>query len=569
MGAAAQISLVAVTPLILLPLLVLEIAEDSGAIASRVIVVSMVVCGLTTLLSTVRIGPLRSNNLYIAVMDPMSIPFCILALDGGGLATLAVLVVVAGLFQILVGMRLANLRKIITPTFTATILILACISVAPVFLGAIDTVSGARFPLAVPVCMAVSAAAIYLIGRLAPKPVQSWAALLGLVVGTIAAIAYGIYDLDRVREAAWVGLPTAGWDILGSGVDRSPFDSTFFSLLLSFLVLSLVLVVRTSTSSLIAQLSSQRDAQVLDFREVQRANSRIGMGSVLSGVGGSMPLSYSPVGTSALLQTGCDARQLGTLMGGFFLLVALCPKFQALMIAIPRALIGVYLIFILLPLATRVVSAPSRAVRDLRIHAMMTIPIAVGLVFELELIPFPSGAGWSAVSQNGLTAGTVVLLALAFTQRLVASRRSIDTELNPADVARIPADVAKIKDFVAGLAPKRPWSEATRRNLEAVAEEAFLILTQRDESQDPGTSRRLRLTATVTNTSVELEFLCAPTSAQNLEERIALLEEPEAEGLEAIIERDAPLRLLSHYAASVSHRQYRQAEIVTAVVAVD
>ena len=63
-----------------------------------------------------------------------------------------------------------------------------------------------------------------------------------------------------------------------------------------------------------------------------------------------------------------------------------------------------------------------------------------------------------------------------------------------------------------------------------------------------------------------LEFLSAPSEGQNLEERIALLAEPEAETMETTIERDAALRLLRHYASDVSHRQYLEAEILTAVV---
>ncbi len=45
-----------------------------------------------------------------------------------------------------------------------------------------------------------------------------------------------------------------------------------------------------------------------------------------------------------------------------------------------------------------------------------------------------------------------------------------------------------------------------------------------------------------------------------------LLSESEASDLEAVVERDAALRLLNHYATSVTHRQYQDVEIITAVV---
>ena len=522
---------------------------------------SLIACALITLLSIIRTGPFRSKNLYIAVIDPMSVPFCILAIDGGGLTTLAVLVVITGLLQILVGMRLSSLRRIISPSFTTTIVLLACISVVPVFVRAIDDVSGARFAFAVPACVLIMATTSYLVARLAPSSLRPWAAPAGLAVGTVTAIVYDIYRLDIVREAAWIGLPTVGWNVLGAGIEDSLFNGTFFSLLLSFLILSLVLLVRTNTVSLIAQYASKQQTKSLDLREVQRANSRLGLGSVLSGLGGSMPLSYSPVGTSALLQTGCDYRQLGGLIGSFFLFVAFCPKFQALMIAIPRPLIGVYFIVILLPLLAKIAAIRIHASKGLRSHATMSIPVVVCLLVEFGLVPFPDGAPWDAVSRNGLTTGGIVLLILALTRSLTTNRRSINVELTMESTA-------KVRDFVTTLSTEHSWSSDTQRSLEAVAEEALLILSQHNESTELGKGRRIRVVATIAGSGVELEFVSASTDAENLEERIALLKEPEAGMLDTVVERDASLRLLRHYAASVSHRQYHDVEIITVAMVI-
>ena len=54
-------------------------------------------------------------------------------------------------------------------------------------------------------------------------------------------------------------------------------------------------------------------------------------------------------------------------------------------------------------------------------------------------------------------------------------------------------------------------------------------------------------------------------SAENVEDRIALPTAPALEEveLERAVERDTALRLLRHYAASVTHRQYYDIEVVT------
>ena len=115
MATAVQFVLILVPRMILLPLLVVTVVGGRSALESRVVLASLVVCSLLTLLMTVGSGRLRTDNLYVTNVDAVSLPFCILALRDGGTGTLAALVVVTGLFQILVGMRLSGLRRLITP----------------------------------------------------------------------------------------------------------------------------------------------------------------------------------------------------------------------------------------------------------------------------------------------------------------------------------------------------------------------------------------------------------------------------------------------------------------------
>jgi len=94
------------------------------------------------------------------------------------------------------------------------------------------------------------------------------------------------------------------------------------------------------------------------------------------------------------------------------------------------------------------------------------------------------------------------------------------------------------------------------------------VISEQSPSALAGLRRWAQVTLGINGSRATLEFVCAPSGGQNLEERIALLAEPEAETVETIIERDAAVRLLRHYASDVGHRQYLEAEILTAVVAV-
>ena len=542
-GTAAQVSIQSAARVVLLPLLVVELAGDADA--SWVIVASLVVCAAVTAASMMRVGPLRSTNLYVAVADPMSIPFCVLALEFGGAVTLVVLVVVTGMSQIAAGFWLSSLRRFITPGFSITLVVLACISVLPVFARAIDAPAGARWAGAVPVCMALTAAVIYAMNRLKSPVLKPWAPPAGLAVGAAAALAYGIYDVDLVADAAWIGLPASGWIPTGS------IDLLAVAMLVpSFVILSLVQVARANSSSLMTQLVSGR--LVLDFREVQRANARIGAGSVLAGIGGTIPLGYSPAGPAALLQTGGDSRRIRAPLLALFVAVAASPKLQAALIAVPRALIVVYFVSVLVILVAKLV--PVSPFKGRGTPAVMWVPIGAGVVFEVAGAALGDARGLDAV--NGLTAGSIVLIALTARRALRTKRHRVDLPL-----AAFSAD--EIKEFVSSLPVD---SEDLKDRLTAASEEALMVLIQSDvHSYDP--NRQVRLTVTLQGANIEAEFVAAPSGAQNLQERIMLLSEPEARDLEAVVERDAALRLLNHYATSVTHRQYRDVEVITAVVA--
>jgi len=522
---------------------VVELAD--GRNASRIIVVSLVVCTAVITASMMRAGPLRSTSLYVAVVDPMSVPFCVLALEFGGVTTLAVLVVVTGVLQIAAGWWLASLRRFITPGFSITIVILACISVLPVFLRAVDAPEGSRWTGALPVCMALMAAVTYTMHRLGSAVLKPWAPPVGLAAGAAAAVGFGIYEVDLVVEAAWVGLPASGWIPSGS-IDVMAVAT----LAPSFVILSLVHVARANASSLFTQLASGR--LVLDFREVQRANARIGVGSVVAGVGGAVPLGYSPAGPAALVQTGGDPRRVGAALLAVFVAVAASPKLQAVLIAVPRGLAVVYFVFVLLLMLTKLV--PVASIKRRGVSVVMWPPIGVGVVFEAASVVLRDEVSFDAV--NGLAAGSVVLVAVTALRALRTRRFSVDLPL-----ASFSAE--EIREFVSSLPVD---NDELKDKLTAVSEEALMVLIQSDvRSYDP--NRQVRLTMTLHGATVEAEFVAAPSGAQNLQERTMLLSEPEARDLEAVIERDAALRLLNHFAASVTHRQYHDVEVITATVA--
>ncbi|MCY4630781.1 MAG: hypothetical protein OXE75_07845, partial [bacterium] len=293
--AATQLLLLLVPRMILLPLLVVQVADGGSALESRIVVASIVVSGLLILLMAVGPGRLRTENLYLPTVDPISVPFCILALTDGSVGTLAALVVVTGLFQFVVGMRLSRLRRFITPAVSGTLVILSIISLIPVLVGNFGERAEGTGRLGTLLCVLVALAIMVLVNARGRGLLKLWAAPIGMAAGVVVAMIFGIYDFDRVRDAAWFGFPGGHWGLFGTSAAGDVFGAAFFTLLPSFLILGLVVLIRTNTSSILTQFVSWRRLLSIDFREVQRTNARLGAGSIASGLVGSLPLSSTPL----------------------------------------------------------------------------------------------------------------------------------------------------------------------------------------------------------------------------------------------------------------------------------
>ncbi len=553
-GIAGQLSLLMVVPLAILPALVAQLAGETDAVAARAVVASMVVCGATTLLLTVRLGRLRSDSMYVATVDLVSLPFCILALASGGPATMAALVVVSGLFQIVIGLRLSYLRRVVTPQVRGTVLILAFAALVPVLADAGSALE-ARLDWFVPISVLLTVAIIAAIVLWAPRSWRIWVPAAGVGAGLVGAVAVGAYDFDLVADADWVGLAeigsSPGWDI---------DYETFVSMLPSFLIVSFAILVRSQGVASNTRLVSWRTPRALDFREVQRANWRTGVGTIVSGVAGSLPVTIAGVGPAFINQTRCASRRVGIVAGCFFLAAAFVPKLWAVAVAIPRPILGAFVIVALVPLVLRIVISSVQRLRSARDAVVVVVPLAVGLSVEFGVLSLPQGVVWDAVSQNGLTAGSLVLVVTTVANSLIGRRGSLVVGLSAQSTA-------ELREFVRTHATRRGCDPGSVARLEAAAEEALAVVSERSPSV-PSERRWAQTTLGITGTRAVLEFVCAPSGAQNLEERIALLAEPEAETMETEIGRDAAVRLLRHYSNEVSHRQYLEAEILTAVVTV-
>ena len=564
LGLGVQSALLTVTPVVLFPLILAQSVGASDAFADWAVFAMLVVCGAAIVVLSCRLGPVGSGMIVVPYPAPNLLPFCILALQQGGTDTLAGLLVAYGAFQIVVSLRLALLRRLVTPAISGAILILLMLSLVPVVFRGLGDAPADAPAYAGPLCiLATSAVTLGLLIR-GSNNWRVWASIIGIVAGSAVAVTTGIYDFGPATAAPAMGLPLDGWPGLSL-----PFDSAFWSLLPLFLFLSVVSVLQGNSIVLATQRLSWRSPRAMDYRRVQGANIGTGLFNLMGGLAAVMPLAIGPRGASFVQQTGCASRYIGVITGILLVVAAFFPKVWSLLLGIPAPVVAVYILILVAPLIVEGMKLIIQDAPDYRVSLVVGLAIVVGLGLQAGLVSLPVAEVWESALQKALTGGGIVLLMLtAFAEFRRRRREHLQVNMH---VDELP----KLNQFIEQFSSRRGWNEQMTARLQAVAEETLYILLEGREgalrqAQEDERPRRLVVDAASVGSTAEIEFKSVAGSDENLEDRMSLLSqqmpvgsELELPALETLVERDAALRLLRHYATSVSHTQYFDVEIIT------
>ena len=548
-GLGVQLAALVLPGAVLIPTIVFRGAGQTEDILLWAVFASVVVAGAATALQALRVGRFGAGYLIATGASGAAIAVSIAALEAGGPALLATLVLAMALLQFAFSARLALFRRILTPTVTGTIIMLTPVTVMPVIFGELNNVPEGTAPAAGPLSAATTLAVVVGISLKARGAMRLWAPIVGVAAGSLVAAAFGLYDTGRIASAPWIGFPSPVWP----GIDLE-FGPAFWALLPAFLFITVVCTIQTVSGAVGVQSVSWGRPRAVDFRAVQGAVATDSTGNLLSALAGTMPVGIRPTGTSIVELTGIGARTIGVASGAVFVALAFLPKALAVVLAIPGPVTAT---FITIMMATIFIVGVKVIVQDgidYRKGTIVGIAFWVGVGFENGVV-FPDffATLTGGVPLNGMIAGGVLaIVATLFTELTKPRSRKVEVAFNRAALR-------ETREFVAGFAAHSGWDEAMAARLEAVSEETLLTLLAQDEEAPDATPRRLLVVARREDGGATLEFVAAP-GEENLQDRIALLSET---GAGEVLEREVSLRLLRHLASSVRHQQYHDTDVVT------
>ena len=553
LGAGVQAAAIIVAPVVLTVVIVARIADQPDSYISWGVFAALLVSGITTTLQAVRVGRVGAGHVLIMGTSGAFIAVCAAALTEAGPSTMASLIVVSSLFQFLIAARLSLLRRIFTPVVSGTVIMLIAATVMPVIFDTLYQVPEGVTSAAAPVSAGVTILIVVGLVLRGPPTWRLWSPIIGIAVGSAVGAPFGLYNVEEIADASWVGAPVGSWP----GLDVTP-GSEFWALLPAFIVVTLVGAIETVGDGVAIQRVSQRKPRATDYRVVQGALNADGVGKFLSGFAGTLP--STPYGTSVAMAevTGVSARRVGVIIGVIFVAVAFFPKFTAVLIAIPAPVAAGFLTILIGLLFVQGMRVIIQDGVDHRKAVLVGMSFWLGTGFQNGWI-FPEllGEGFLGILLgNGMTAGAMIAVIMMVFLELTSPRRK---RLRVAlDIESLP----KLNDFLEEFATKAGWDSESMQRLRLVGEETLTsLLSAEGDDVDRDKPHSLSVSARATGEGAELEFV-STVGEENLEDRLAYV----GESVEIADTREISFRLLRHYASSLRHQKYHGMDIVTVQV---
>ncbi len=501
---------------------------------------ALVISGITTAIQARPIGPFGASHILFMGTSGAFIAVSIAALLAGGLPLLGSLVFASGLIQFLLAWRLSWFKQIINPTVGGTVICLIAVTVMPIGFDMVSVVPEGY--TADPYAPMITAAATLLVTVLlsfyATGSMRLWALLIGLVAGSVVAWPLDLANLSAVEAAPWIGLPENSWPGL-----NTEFGLEFWSLLPSFIIVTIIGALETYGDGIAIQEVSRRKLLATDYRVVQGAVYADGLGNVLSGIAGTLPNTTYSTSVAVVEMTGVAAKRIGFIGGILLCALAFIPKLSALLQAIPIPVQGVFIVISLAVLFSH----------GIRLVMSDGLSFDNGMVFGLSLwlgIGFQNQQLFNGLLpdmlanllNNGMTAGGIAAVILSWLVSLKsASQRKVTLGLNVGELQRA-------LDFVRGSCERARWRGQNLNRALLATEEAFLHLIEQSDDRALSVELRARINAS----QAELEFYSG-VSAANIEIKvndINLLSPTD----------DLDLKVLKYMTDELKHQQYNNGD---------
>jgi uric acid transporter len=414
---------------VIVPLLLAAAIGLSNEQLVQLISADLFTCGVASIIQSVgfwKVGvrlPLIQGVTFTAVAPMIAIGKAA-ATPLDGLLQIYGAVIIAGIVTFLIAPYYSRLLHLFPPVVTGTVITIIGVTLIPV---AILSAGGGN-PTAPDfeslrnlAFAAGTLVLILMIYRFFRGFMSSIAVLLGLVVGTAVAAAFGLVDFSGVAKAGWVGVTTP-----------FRFGLPTFSLaaIVSMVVVMLITAVETTgdvfaTGEIVGRTIRQDD--------IARALRADGLSTLLGGILNSFPYTCFAENIGLVRLTRVKSRFVVAAAGAIMIVLGLFPKIAALVAAIPSPVLGGAATILFATVAVVGIQTLSRV--DFHEERNVII-VAVSLGLAMCPVAFPTfyknlPSEWQIIVGNSITMGSLTAILLNIFFNVLTGKGGLVEEVTP------------------------------------------------------------------------------------------------------------------------------------------
>ncbi len=355
---------------------------------------------------------------------------------GGGAAGLLAIygaVIIAGIFTFLIAPYYSRLLHLFPPVVTGTVITIIGVTLVPVAILNAGGGNPAAPDFASLKNLAFAAGTLLLIliiYRFFRGFLSTIAVLLGLVIGTSVAAAFGLVDFSGVGKAGWLGVTTPfhfGWPTFG------------LAAIISMVIVMLITAVETTgdvfaTGEIVEKTIHQED--------IARALRADGLSTLLGGILNSFPYTCFAENIGLVRLTRVKSRFVVAAAGVIMILLGLLPKVAALVAAIPAPVLGGAATILFATVAVVGIQTLSRV--DFHDeYNVVIVAVSIGLAMIPVAFPdfyknFPSGL--QIIVGSSITMGSLAAILLNIFFNVLTGKGRLVQEVTPTP--RLPEKIS-------------------------------------------------------------------------------------------------------------------------------
>ena len=265
------------------------------------------------------------------------------ASSGEGISAIAGAMIVGGVVAILVGLFVKYIRPLFPPVITGTVVFTIGLSLYPTAINYMaggtgntyESVSASGLSLSLVygswqnwLMAALTLAVVMALNHYAKGLCKLASILIGMAVGYVISMAFGMVSFTDVAEAAWFSVPR----FLHFGVTFEPASCIAIGLLFA---INSIQAIGDFTATTIGGLNREPTT-----RELQGGIVCYGVTNILAALFGGLPTATYSQNVGIVATNKVVNRIVFTITGGFLLLAGISPKFAAVLTTIPQCVLG-------------------------------------------------------------------------------------------------------------------------------------------------------------------------------------------------------------------------------------